>query len=120
MYTTEDYEWLNEYISKFSKIIVTPQILAETWNFVEKFNTKRFKEFLVKILPLLTIIEEVYVHKDIIISSTGFEYIGVTDMSVIQAARELNCLVLTDDLRAYSYFSLFKISTMNINHLRKI
>lgn len=120
MYTVDDYDWLNEYVSKFSKIVVTPQILAESWNFIEKLSEKRFRSFLISILPLLTVVEEKYIQKDLIIASNGFDYVGITDMSVIQAAKELNCLVLTDDLRAYSYFSAFEVSTININHLRRI
>ena len=120
MYTVNDFDWLSEYVSKFAKIVVTPQVLAETWNFIEKIGEHRFVEFLEKTIPLLTLFEEEYIHKNIIMESDGFSYIGITDMSVIQAGKKLDCLVLTDDLRAYSHFLQFEVSTININHLRQI
>jgi len=118
MYSIEDFEYLKNYIHQFSKIIVTPQILAESWNFLEKINEKKFKEFIKSIIPTLYLIEEEYIEKNNIIADNSLHYIGITDVSVILAAKNLGCLVLTDDLRSYSYFLKNKIAVININHLR--
>ncbi|WP_257288527.1 hypothetical protein [Endozoicomonas sp. SESOKO2] len=120
MYTEQDFHWLNEYVSQFSRIVVTPQVLAETWNFLEKINEIKFKEFIVSILPTLYEVNELYIEKDEVISAEGFSYMGITDISVILAAKSLDCLVLTDDLRAYSYFASHEVMAININHLRQV
>ncbi len=119
MYTTEDFEWLDTYVSRFSKIIVTPQVMAEAWNFVEKLG-KEIEQFLNVVLPKLFLFDEEYVDKDTVLQAKGFCYVGVTDMSVIQAGVNLKCLVITDDLRAFSYFCQFGVTTININHLRQV
>ena len=120
MYTEQDFHWLNDYVSKFSRIVVTPQVLAETWNFLEKINEGRFQEFISHVIPTLFLIDEQYTHKDILLENNGFSYIGITDTSVICAAKSLGCLVLTDDLRAYSHFLSNDVMAININHLRQI
>jgi predicted nucleic acid-binding protein len=120
MYTEQDFHWLNEYVSKFSRIVVTPQVLAEAWNFLEKISGRDFQEFLERALSILYIMHEDYNSKDELFASDGFKYIGVTDSSVIYTAKKLGCLVLTDDLRAYSYFSANEVMTININHLRQL
>lgn len=120
MYTANDFYWLEEYVKEFSKIIITPHILAEAWNLLEKMDQSNFRAFLNKTMQIITVFQEEYVSKNTILESEGFAYIGVTDMSVIRAASKLNCLVLTDDLRAYSFFVRHDVETLNINHLRQI
>lgn len=120
MYTKQDFLWLKEYSEKFSKIVVTPQVLAETWNLIEKINEKKFKEFVNSIMNTLYLMNEHYVEKDDILENDGFNYIGITDISVILAAKRMGCLVLTDDLRAYSYFVANEVESININHLRQL
>jgi hypothetical protein len=53
MYTQEDFYWLHEYVAKFSRIVVTPQVLAEAWNFLEKIRESEFRLFLVTALDVL-------------------------------------------------------------------
>ena len=120
MYTEQDFQWLNEYVAQFTRIIVTPQVLAEAWNFLEKIREKEFKLFLVKAMELLYLIDEDYNHKDELLGRAEFEYVGVTDASVIHTAQKLKCLVITDDLRAFSHFTKNNVATININHLRQI
>ena len=120
MYTEQDYQWLKEYVDKFSRIVVTPQVLAEAWNFLEKINEQKFKQFISSIMNTLYLIDEHYIAKDLILDNRGFNYIGITDVSIILAAKSTGCLVLTDDLRAYSHFASNNIETININHLRQL
>ncbi|MEZ6928092.1 MULTISPECIES: PIN domain-containing protein [unclassified Aeromonas] len=119
-YTVDDFEFLEFYVGSFDKLIVTPHVLAETWNFVEKIPKHEYEAFLAKAIPCLEIFEEEYVDKGSIISSNGFSYIGVTDMAVIKAAKSKSCLVITDDLRAYVQFFEHGVETININHLRMV
>lgn len=120
MYDSDDYEWIEIYTGYFSNIFVTPQILAEVWNFAEKIRTDLFSSFFETSVKKLTLLKENYVEKDIILSDYDLRYIGVTDISVIHTAKKTSCLVLTDDLRAYSFFLKNDIDVININHLRQV
>lgn len=117
-YTVDDFEMLQYYVSQFDKLIVTPHVLAETWNFVEKIPKHEFQDFLNKAVPFLEVCDEEQVDKNDILLSGSFSFIGVTDMGVIRAAQSRKCLVITDDLRAYAYFFENGVDTININHLR--
>lgn len=120
MYTSEEFDWLNAYVSKFSCVIITPHIFAETWNLIEKLRQDKLLQFLKSAIPQVAILSEEYIDKDLIVQSPGFDYIGVTDMSVILAAKNRGCLVISDDLRAVSTFQQFGIDAININHLRSV
>ncbi|QWR78006.1 hypothetical protein [Candidatus Magnetomonas plexicatena] len=119
-YSIEDFYFLKDYIERFDKIIITPQVLAEIWNFAEKIEVGRFGGFLISSIPQIAYMSENYIEKDRIISEQSFHYIGVTDTSVILTAKALKCLVLTDDFRSYIYYENNKIEVININHLRQI
>lgn len=58
MYTEQEFQWLDEFTRKFSKIVVTPQILAETWNFLEKIGEKTLHEIVKKLLSTHTLKSE--------------------------------------------------------------
>jgi len=120
MYSEQDFLYLKGYIDEFSRIVVTPQVLAEAWNLLEKINEKKFKDFIISIMDTLYSITEKYIEKEYIFDNDGFRYIGVTDISVILAAKNIGCLVLTDDLRAYKYFLENNVEAININHLRML
>ncbi len=45
MYSEQDSHWLNGYVSQFSKIVVTPQVLAEAWNFWKKYLNTDSRSF---------------------------------------------------------------------------
>lgn len=45
MYSEQDFHWFDGYVSQFSKIVVTPQVLAEAWNFLEKYPNTDSKSF---------------------------------------------------------------------------
>ncbi len=118
MYTEEDFKKIEKFIKNFRNIFVTPQILAELWNLLEKIEGESFQRFLESAIPQLLIITENYIHKNCILNEESIKYIGLTDMSIILTAKELNCLVLTDDFRAHSHFEKNGIAAININHLR--
>ncbi len=119
-YSVDDFEFLEFYVGQFDKLIVTPHVLAETWNFIEKIPKHQFDDFLSKVVPHIEVFEEEYVNKKTLLSSKGFSHIGITDMAVIQAAKSKKCFVITDDLRAYAHFFENGVETININHLRTI
>lgn len=117
-YDPEEFEWLNVYVSYFSTIYITPQILAETWNFVEKITEPKFSLFLESTLNIVDVIEEKYINKSRVVNNQSFSYVGVTDTSIIEAAIELNLLVITDDFRSFTYYSEHDVSVINLNQFK--
>ncbi|MCG9229893.1 PIN domain-containing protein [Vibrio diabolicus] len=119
-YSTDQFDFLHYYVGEFSKLIVTPHVLAETWNFIEKLPQSDFNAFLDKVLPNIDLFEEEHINKSILIKAEGFNLIGITDMAVIKAAKATSCLVITDDLRAYKQFYDNGVDSINMNHLLPI
>lgn len=120
MYDVNDFRWLRNFIHNFDSVIVTPQVLGELWNFVEKIRKDRFSRFLDVTIPRLIGLCEHYIEKELIIEETCFRYVGVTDTSLICSGKQRKCLVITDDLRSYSYYLSNGVEAININHLRVI
>lgn len=117
-YDEEDFDWLNLYVGYFSSLFVTPQILAEAWNLFEKISEPKFSAFLNSTLQIFKVVDEEYVHKDDVILNESFSYVGVTDTSIIEAAGNLNLLVITDDFRSFSYYANQGVSVINLNQLK--
>jgi hypothetical protein len=120
MYDKNDFIWMHKFLTRFDNIFITPQVLGEVWNFAEKIHGKRLNAFIETAIKNLLVVTENYVEKNILLQEDSFFYVGVTDTSIICSAKKLNCLVITDDLRAYSYYVANGVDTININHLREI
>lgn len=120
MYDKVDFVWMDKFINNFHQVYITPQIVGELWNFVEKMPKHRLAGFIETALLTLVEVTENYVEKNIIFDESCFSYVGVTDVSIICSARKLGCLVLTDDLRSYSFYVSNGVEAINLNHLRPI
>ena len=62
-YSEEEYEWIVIVVSSFSTIVVTPHILAEVWNFIEKINDNILLAFIENAIKMLNVFSEDYVPK---------------------------------------------------------
>jgi len=120
MYDANDFTWLVRFLGNFERIYITPQILAELWNFIEKIPGKKLFECVSSSVSTLLEVTENYVEKDEILTKDYTSYIGATDASIICSAKHIDCLILTDDLRAYSHFLANEVASININHLREL
>ena len=99
-YDVEDYEILFKFISKFGAIIVTPQTLAEVSNIINtKEPSNNFENFLRKTINILSDSKEVYVKKDIILSSNEVFKLGITDSSILLCSERYDKVILTKDLK---------------------
>lgn len=54
----------------------------------------------------------------ILCETATLRFVGVTDLSIIIAAKKDNYLIFTDDLRTFSSFSYHEVSAINLNHIR--
>ena len=118
-YDLDDFEVIELVVSYFSKIVITPHILAEVWNFAEKITEPYLTGFIESSISKLEIFTEDYISKgEIIIDPHLLKLVGVTDLSIIIAAKSGNYLILTDDLRAYNAFLHSKVNAINLNHFK--
>lgn len=98
-YTKEDFELLMSFVSKFKKIIVTPQILAEMSNIINKeISETDFANFIEKIIKILFDCDEIYIQKNDILKRDELKKVGITDTSILLSCERDDLLVLTKDL----------------------
>jgi hypothetical protein len=117
-YDLSDFLELSLFLKQFDRILTTPQVLGEVWSFIEEIKGSREKPLIKSAIDSLLKFVECYTPKDMILAESSLTYLGVTDVSVICSAKELGCLVLTDDLRAHNFYLQSNVIALNINHFR--
>lgn len=96
-YTTQDFDLLSSVITHWSSLCTVPHILAEVSNLtdLEGIERLRARQILQETISVLT---EVAVPSAKAVLEPAFSLLGLTDASILTAAREQSCAVLTDDL----------------------
>ena len=93
-YSRKDFDRLNRFISALNSkptIYVTPQILTEVFYFIRKKRSINFVEFTNKMSRVfVNVVNEVYKHKDNIVTHEKFTSFGFSDVSIML------CLTLED------------------------
>jgi hypothetical protein len=113
-FTPMDYDLLVELLQSFRVVATTPNILTEVNSLLNKLGEPARKVF-ANGVPYLA---ETYLPSRQIASlDWPFLKYGLTDCGIAEAAQG-KYLVLTDDLRAASYFNQRGIDTVNFNNLR--
>lgn len=103
-YTIEDFLKLKKLISRFSRIIVTPQILSEISNLAKnQVGENFFKLFLENNIKILLDSHEEHTHKQIILENNKVFTLGITDAGIIETCKKTKNLLITED------FALSKI-----------
>ena len=98
-YTKEEFELLINFASLFSEIIVTPNILAECSNLINRdINKNKFEPFMSSSTNLFEELNEKYIEKNVIIKNSDFPRLGFTDISLMECAKNSGNLLLTKDL----------------------
>lgn len=117
-YDSVDFDLLLDFVAK-SKVMVTPQVLAEVSNFAKelKNNPDTFSEIIEKNKAMLEKICEKYTPKNDILGSQELIKFGFTDASIIIAAKENDALVLTDD---FPLCGICKKNGLDTKHMKEI
>lgn len=122
-YSKEDGELLIQYVQKFSRILTTPHVLAETSNLARQISKdKQSKELAETLYPLFfhdtqnsfvkLNIDEILVNVDL------FGKLGLTDSCIAALAQEKQ-LLLTDDLDLYLATNSNGGDVINFTHMRE-
>jgi len=117
-YNKEDYEIVNRIINSFSKIIVTPHIIAEFSNLSFQLPEKLLENYFKSIFAHLNNIDEIYIPKNVILGNQILFKIGFTDLSIIELSKNKTHLVFTDDLPLTGYLNKFDCDLINLNYIR--
>ena len=119
-YSVEDFDAVVGLAGNFKSIVTTPQILAELSNLSFQMPKSKLREYFGYLVDLLQKVREHYVEKDQLIRSNLLARIGFTDLSIIEAAKQGDYLVLTDDFETTGYLHASKCGVINLNHIRTI
>lgn len=120
-YTEQDFGFILSLVNQSVKVIVTPQILAEVSNmtFDKTIAEPGFTHYFAQTIQVLEKAEENHTHMDIFLKSPRvLASIGFADMSIMEAAKELDCVVLTADGPLTGWLQSSGCTVLNLNHLR--
>jgi hypothetical protein len=117
-YTIEDYKYLKAFLTRFEKHFYTPNILTEITNLTDSINSEPSFPFFQHLKYILSAFAEDNVSSDEIMQLKSFLKFGLTDAVNYKLSDKY--LVLTDDLRLYSYLANQGLPAINFNHIRDL
>ena len=117
-YTRDDYHLLVSFIERFRITIVTPNILTEASNHLEKYSYKG-QQALTVLHSIAQVMTELFYDSVPTMNAYTKSYLkfGLSD-SIIHCIAEQDYLVLTDDLNLCYYLQGHNLLAFNFNHLR--
>ncbi len=116
IYTVEDYRYLKTFLTRFGKHCYTPNILTEITNLTDSINSEPNFSFFQHLKYVLSAFKEDSISSDEIMQLKSFLKFGLTD--AVNCKLSDKYLVLTDDLRLYSYLANQGYPAINFNHIR--
>ena len=120
-FTPRDYDLLLELVSKFQKIVVTPNILTEVNSLANQLGEpekSRCLNIFSNFISQINFNEE-YIESSIVARHNAFSRFGLTDCGIMLLAKD-KYLILTDDLKLHLYMKALGIDTINFNNLRSL
>lgn len=121
-FTEEDFRILTNLIKEFgNKVIITPQILAEISNHSKKIKEPKFSEYMNCLIKTLKKFEEKYIKMtDLLNSPRNLIKLGFTDVSILEAGKKYDCLILTKDFELSQYAQFKGCRAFNYNQFYEI
>jgi hypothetical protein len=116
-YTARDFKFIENLLAyTHASIVVTPHILAELSNhtFDKMLYGQPLQEYFSHVLVAIKTANEQYTHKDTILANQALLRFGFTDLSILEAAKGLDCAVLTDDDKLHSALLEANCRSMNL------
>lgn len=116
-FTKKDYKILTNFLSRFNKIITTPNVLTELDNFFNQLSSPIKEKVRLKLKEHIEVINENYIKSIDVTNSNKFLGFGLTDIGILNAIRD-KYILLTEDFPLSNYANSIKIDAINFNHLR--
>lgn len=119
-YTAEDFRRLLAFVSRFERIVTTPNILTEASNLSEKIPARGKREFFASFAARISVLEERFVESARVAKTGLFRSLGLSDSVIATLAEEARPLVLTDDFALWGHLVKHGFDAINFNHLRPL
>lgn len=116
-YDIESFRGLVRFFSLFSRLVVTPHILAEVSNLGAKLGGGQKEQFFNTLRRFVGQVTERFEPARALVANPHFPTIGVADSSIVALGAE-GFLVVTDDLRLAGKLKKQGTHVINFNHLR--
>jgi rRNA-processing protein FCF1 len=117
-YLPQDHRLLTDVMGEFHEICTVPQVMTEVSNLTDMDGREKDlgREALRQIISRTV---ESGVSSSIASEHALFSPLGIADAAIASAARELGCMVLTDDLPLYVRLIASGLPAINFTHLRE-
>jgi hypothetical protein len=116
-YCREDFNILDNIISKFSRFATTPNILTEVSNLGGQLNKGAREKFFILFAQFIQKTKEEYIRSSEISKDTHFIKFGITDRGLFELAKTKH-LIITDDFKLSALCNSKGLCSINFNHLR--
>ena len=116
-YNTIDFDILVQFLVR-RRVFVTPGVLAEVSNMAMELKGDGFRKLIETNIDTLKRIGECYITKDIILEAPELKKIGITDTSILIAAKENNGEILTADHPLFSRCKTIGIPSTHMMELQ--
>jgi hypothetical protein len=116
-YSRTDFDLLVQFLAG-RKVCVTPGVLAEVSNLAMKLKRGEFGRLVDHNIQELKRMDERYVAKDVILEEEVLKRVGVTDTSLLVAAKERDGEILTADHPLFSRCGGMGISATHMDELQ--
>ena len=106
-YSQDDFKLLKKILERFDcQIVLTPQILVEVYRHArDVFSREKLGKFLLGIVKKFKDCSEQHVGFNVLMENEDVLIrFGFTDISIIEAAKQLDAVVITDELDMYVNF----------------
>jgi hypothetical protein len=114
-YSVNDHSLLTEFLSRASRIVVTPNTVTETSNLAGQIAEPARTHIFSVLRALLQNTDEVYIESQRASEHAAFLRLGVTDAVLLSTMTE-NHTLLTADLDLYLQASRQGMKAVNFNH----
>lgn len=116
-FVAEDYYTLIRLLSRFDKVVTTPNILTEVSNLCGQLGGVLPDLYFAKFAERISVLDERYVASKELAARKELVRFGLTDAGILRLAKH-TLLVLTDDLRLSQYMQKLAVDVVNFNHIR--
>lgn len=118
VYDADDFETLDNYVTKFARIVTTPFVMAETDDFVGRGDDWR-QAVAAQLSGFAVAAQEDYVPSERGFIDPASARFGLVD-AIVKLVVARGVLLVSDDYRLVSYLAGHGIAAVNFNHIRPI
>lgn len=116
-FTPEDFDLLTRQLARYTRIVVTPHVVAETSNLLGLADDSTTRRLRMRLQEILSALDERYVPSVEAAAAIGYHYLGITDSAFLHTTLA-DSVLLTADLPLYLQATRQGRRSINFNHLR--